>query len=168
MNKSINFRFCKKIKLFFKKDLTKGSKCGIISRYEKTVYVPLAQLDRVFGYEPKGRGFESLKARQTKSGYPFGYPLFVSRSFITQNPANFRTRKFVITCALYLWFTTAFDARLGSESLNLPASRISFVRCAFLFPLILKNIDNTPQFCYNKSRTNGKGICNEKAFDYRI
>ena len=26
--------------------------------------MPLAQLDRVFGYEPKGRGFESLMARQ--------------------------------------------------------------------------------------------------------
>ena len=25
-------------------------------------YVPIAQLDRVFGYEPKGRGFESLWA----------------------------------------------------------------------------------------------------------
>ena len=29
----------------------------------KTAYVPVAQLDRVFGYEPKGRGFESLRAR---------------------------------------------------------------------------------------------------------
>ena len=27
-------------------------------------YAPLAQPDRVFGYEPKGRGFESLTARQ--------------------------------------------------------------------------------------------------------
>lgn len=35
------------------------------------------------------------------------------------------------------------------------------------FPYI-KNIDNTHQFCYNKSRTNGKGICNEEAFDNRI
>ncbi len=26
----------------------------------------LAQLDRVFGYEPKGQGFESLAARQQK------------------------------------------------------------------------------------------------------
>ena len=26
----------------------------------------LAQLDRVFGYEPKGQGFESLTARQEK------------------------------------------------------------------------------------------------------
>ncbi len=25
---------------------------------------PVAQLDRVFGYEPKGRAFESLRARQ--------------------------------------------------------------------------------------------------------
>lgn len=27
----------------------------------------LAQLDRVFGYEPKGQGFESLAARHAKS-----------------------------------------------------------------------------------------------------
>ena len=27
----------------------------------------LAQLDRVFGYEPKGQGFESLAARQKRS-----------------------------------------------------------------------------------------------------
>ena len=34
---------------------------------EKHPYVPLAQPDRVFGYEPKGRGFESLMARQKKA-----------------------------------------------------------------------------------------------------
>ncbi len=28
-------------------------------------YALLAQLDRVFGYEPKGQGFESLAARHT-------------------------------------------------------------------------------------------------------
>ena len=28
---------------------------------------PIAQLDRVFGYEPKGRGFESLSAYQNTS-----------------------------------------------------------------------------------------------------
>ena len=28
------------------------------------VNAPVAQLDRVFGYEPKGQGFESLRARQ--------------------------------------------------------------------------------------------------------
>ena len=30
-------------------------------------YVALAQLDRVFGYEPKGRGFESPMPRQKKA-----------------------------------------------------------------------------------------------------
>ena len=28
---------------------------------------PVAQLDRAFGYEPKGRGFESRRARQNKN-----------------------------------------------------------------------------------------------------
>jgi hypothetical protein len=29
--------------------------------------VPVAQPDRVFGYEPKGRGFESLRARHAET-----------------------------------------------------------------------------------------------------
>ncbi len=33
----------------------------------KNCYAPVAQLDRVFGYEPKGRGFESLPAYHEKS-----------------------------------------------------------------------------------------------------
>ena len=28
---------------------------------------PVAQLDRVLGYEPRGRAFESLRARQTRT-----------------------------------------------------------------------------------------------------
>ena len=39
------------------------------------VYAALAQLDRVFGYEPKGRGFESLTPCQKNSN------LFTSWSF---------------------------------------------------------------------------------------
>jgi hypothetical protein len=31
-------------------------------------YAPVAQLDRVTGFEPVGREFESLRARQTKKG----------------------------------------------------------------------------------------------------
>ena len=68
-------------------------------KVRKTVYVPLAQLDRVFGYEPKGRGFESLKARQQEAPIASRWVLLVVLVFITQNPANFRLRKFVITCA---------------------------------------------------------------------
>ena len=32
--------------------------------HKKRKYAPVAQPDRVFGYEPKGRGFESLQACQ--------------------------------------------------------------------------------------------------------
>ena len=35
----------------------------------KELYALVAQLDRVFGYEPKGRGFESRRAYQTKSAF---------------------------------------------------------------------------------------------------
>ena len=34
-------------------------------KLNKLICAPIAQLDRVFGYEPKGRGFESLLAHQT-------------------------------------------------------------------------------------------------------
>ncbi len=34
-------------------------KCGILLQQQ---YAPLAQLDRAFGYEPEGHGFESLRA----------------------------------------------------------------------------------------------------------
>lgn len=38
---------------------------NIVNASKKTnIFVLVAQLDRVFGYEPKGRGFESLQARQ--------------------------------------------------------------------------------------------------------
>ena len=37
---------------------------------------PVAQLDRVLGFEPSGREFESLRARQEQKGVPTG-PLFV-------------------------------------------------------------------------------------------
>ena len=35
------------------------------------IYVPVAQLDRVLDYESRGRGFESLLARQRKK-VPYG------------------------------------------------------------------------------------------------
>ena len=40
------------------------NRCGTSSVLKKSVtYVRLAQLDRAFGYGPKGRGFESSSAR---------------------------------------------------------------------------------------------------------
>ena len=43
----------------------------------------LAQLDRVFGYEPKGQGFESLAAHH-RNGVPVGMPFlfFGKKSFL--------------------------------------------------------------------------------------
>ena len=35
--------------------------------FELGKYAPVAQLDRVFGYEPKGRGFESRPAYHKKT-----------------------------------------------------------------------------------------------------
>ena len=43
----------------------------------RSIYAPVAQLDRVSGYEPEGQGFESLPARQKIQvfGLGFFYPL---------------------------------------------------------------------------------------------
>lgn len=47
--------------------LTLGAFRVILFRQlERLRNAPVAQLDRVFGYEPKGRGFESLPAYQFK------------------------------------------------------------------------------------------------------
>ena len=42
----------------------KRSKRAAVCAGQKIEYALLAQLDRVFGYEPKGQGFESLAAHQ--------------------------------------------------------------------------------------------------------
>ncbi len=42
---------------------------GFESLSLRHVYAPVAQLDRVFGYEPKGRRFESFRAHQLSSTY---------------------------------------------------------------------------------------------------
>ncbi len=43
----------------------------------------IAQLDRVFGYEPKGRGFESLSAHHKRRIYP--YKVGYMRFYFSQN-----------------------------------------------------------------------------------
>ena len=54
--------------------MTVADRCGILIRqsamkHQMTANAPVAQLDRVFGYEPKGRGFESLLAYQVKESF---------------------------------------------------------------------------------------------------
>ena len=66
-----------------KKPLDNTNFYGIIYRHDNkkckkfNKNAPLAQLDRVFGYEPKGRGFESLTACQKKRMDLF-HPLFLA------------------------------------------------------------------------------------------
>ncbi len=48
------------------------------SRQYNQLYAPVAQLDRVLGYEPSGREFESLRARQIRKGVTIGGPFFDS------------------------------------------------------------------------------------------
>ena len=52
-------------------------------------YAPVAQPDRVFGYEPKGQGFESLLARHEKSTC-FKQVLFSTKSVLADgmNPSS--------------------------------------------------------------------------------
>ena len=48
----------------YKKRLTPHTRCDIISELSRTACGLVAQLDRVFDYESKGRGFESRRAHQ--------------------------------------------------------------------------------------------------------
>ncbi len=48
-------------------------------------YALLAQLDRVFGYEPKGQGFESLAARQKRDVVQSAISLFLFVEIQTRN-----------------------------------------------------------------------------------
>ncbi len=45
-------------------------------------YALLAQLDRAFGYGPKGQEFESLTARQAKEGTPQKRGVFLLLSML--------------------------------------------------------------------------------------
>ena len=50
------------------KNIKKSIELGITALYNPPLQIcsaPVAQLDRVLGYEPRGRAFESLRARQS-------------------------------------------------------------------------------------------------------
>ena len=69
-----------------KKTLTVNIRCDIILKLSRTACGLVAQLDRVFDYESKGRGFESRRAHQIKS------PPFMGGDFICMRHENFNTR----------------------------------------------------------------------------
>ena len=59
--------------------LTAWPKNDNINKLIRYQYAPVAQLDRVFGYEPKGRGFESLLAHQKSTVFTVLF-LFLQQS----------------------------------------------------------------------------------------
>lgn len=63
-------------------------RAGVFAIIRTALNAPVAQLDRVLGYEPRGRGFESCRARHIFKGLdesltPFFFP---SASFLEMAP----------------------------------------------------------------------------------
>ena len=73
----------------------------------------VAQLDRVTGYEPVGRGFESLPARQIKANRFYGSPLF-----FCSNPEGTRTRASSSKQASYRLFRLLFFLNQAGSALT--------------------------------------------------
>ena len=65
-----------------------------------TAYALVAQLDRVFDYESKGQGFESLRARQAKNT-TVRWCFFVARGIRTLRTPPRLCRKNARRCALH-------------------------------------------------------------------
>ena len=59
--------------------------------------MPVAQLDRVFGYEPKGRGFESLQARQNGTSFYIACSVFFTKT-VSFPDGKFFGRKYQLYC----------------------------------------------------------------------
>ena len=64
--------------LFFRKELTFPGTCAILFGLSEDRRGLVAQLDRVFDYESKGRGFESRRAHQGEALKSASF-LYVSR-----------------------------------------------------------------------------------------
>ena len=72
--------------------------CDIIIKSSEMMtrkYVPVAQLDRVTGYEPVGQGFESLQARFKETNYKFVSFLFFRINFRYKKRVILITRFFI-------------------------------------------------------------------------
>ena len=107
----------------------------------KKEYAPVAQLDRVFGYEPKGRGFESLPACQIESELCSGSIFFIYKKGEGIRTLRGLTRKRKQSGGL---FSAARSERKGARAVNFAKQKaypfrrarlsLNFVRAqSFLF-----------------------------------
>ena len=133
---------------FFLNLLNNYENKAIIYKYHKFALV--AQLDRVFGYEPKGRGFESLLAYQKKTnickmfvfflcheGIRKGCPQLLPKTHEKTHENHFRhSAQPIFFCVLSQWHNL----------LSVPCPMILsllhnfiFVFCAYYAPIFLPN-----------------------------
>ena len=99
---------------FFLNLLNNYENKAIIYKYHKFALV--AQLDRVFGYEPKGRGFESLQPYQNE-GHVNVLRVVLSSIFFSKNNAQDILTE---VCALFLFFLSLTPASEPAPDRSLP------------------------------------------------
>ena len=73
----------------------------------------LAQLDRAFGYGPKGRGFESSNARHIKNGT--GHKVLSHFLFESGSDSNGVDLYFISVAAACHWHAAASNARFDER-----------------------------------------------------
>ena len=98
-------------------------------------YAPLAQPDRVFGYEPKGQGFESLTARHKTTAQRWFF--CVLRGVWGESPSlNFSSGWFSFakrTKCRFESLTARHKSFPQKENLNLHKTKSSLIQGDFLF-----------------------------------
>ena len=109
---------------------------NILERSRNRTFAPVAQLDRVFGYEPKGQGFESLPARQNKQ-YTFRCAACFFVRGVGLEPARGQSVKKTVRWTVFSFEWRAFlrAVSLRSRRSSLPArqNKQYIVRCAACF-----------------------------------
>ena len=84
-------RFEEKKRIFFEKALDKTARMCYNNRVAR--HAVLAQLDRVPGYEPVGRGFESLTPCQQKDPMPRHWVFLLALSLGREDPFKLQAGK---------------------------------------------------------------------------
>ena len=147
-----------------KKCLTKFSPGGIINKLIENSTIQdalVAQLDRVTGYEPVGRGFESLQARQTKRTLQTQCPY----SFGALAPRRRRAMRSPLrdgTVALKTFHWNVFSTRSTSSAPGYGRHQVSsafFVWCACLLKLraahLLRRMQETSRWLVSERSSTG-------------
>ena len=91
-----------------------------------TLFALLAQLDRVFGYEPKGQGFESLTARHMKRAS--------NLNFMYSDLKPFYFAKILIHVTLRRFFICEWNCTLKSKNAQMKSEKENFFNSNYQCP----------------------------------